>query len=341
MRMPYILVSGARGTIGTNVCLTLGRQQRESVAVDISDVEPDAVRRCDDEIRRKIIFEKADITDFPRLTEIIQKYPIEGIINAAAIIPPRGAAEEIKYIRDAINVNLIGLVNLLELSRQNNLKIVHLSSGSVYKERTNFEISYKEDEPKTGHVVHLYSLLKFFGDLLCEYYQNVHQVEVRIARPSRVFGPPEIKDETQRLPPDFIIPAVVKGEMRIKLPYGYQKSHGGTFKTPEVYTELSYVKDVADGIVKLYYAKRENLKQSAYNISGGRLYSLDEIIDTARKIFPGKKIEVVLSKKEEFKRAIRPPLDINAARSDLGYKPMPLEAAMRNYAEWLSTMLGK
>ncbi|OGP69102.1 MAG: hypothetical protein A2170_00330 [Deltaproteobacteria bacterium RBG_13_53_10] len=198
-----------------------------------------------------------------------------------------------------------------------------------------------EDEPRVGNPLIFYPLQKFIQDLLIEYYQKVHGTDVRIARPSRVYGPPETKFGTNKLPPDVILPRVVKGETRIELPYAYQKSQEGTLTTPKILTELTYVKDVAEAALKLYDVERSDLKQSVYNIGGGRLHSLEEIIDITRKLLPDRELEFRMGQETEFTRNIRPPVDISAARRDLHYEPTSLESAFRDYAAWLKTFYEK
>ena len=95
---------------------------------------------------------------------------------------------------------------------------------------------------------------------------------------------------TQQLPPDFILPQIAQGATELNLPYSRQKSEKGSLITQKIYTELSYVKNVADGLIKLYDIAKIDLKQNAYNISGGRLYSIDEVIDITKKIFQEREI---------------------------------------------------
>ena len=338
--MAVVLVTGGRGTIGSNVCLALARQGKKCISADVSETESPMIEIAEDSVKSRIVFEKLDATDFPRLCEIMKDYGVTGVINGAHV-PPRADWNIRDYIFPAIKVGMIGLINLLELAREHHLPMVHFSSGSVYKERLDFENPMKENEPRSGNTLNHYYLQKFMQDLLIEYYQKVHNTDVRIARPSRVYGPPRGKFGANKLPPDLILPKVVQGETIIELPYAYQKSSEGTLRTPKILTELTYVRDVAEAAIKLYDIERADLKQSVYNIGGGRLYSIEEIIETTRKLFPDRTIEFKMGQETEFTRNIRPPVDISAARRDLNYEPTSLESAFNEYAAWLKTFYQK
>ena len=94
--------------------------------------------------------------------------------------------------------------------------------------------------------------------------------------------------------------------------------------TPIDYT---YVKDIADGLILAYEAKKPNYL--TYHMSFGELRDVGQIAKVLQGIFPDRKIEIGPGIWEDyttearyqgktFKMAVRQALDISRAREDLG-----------------------
>jgi len=75
-----------------------------------------------------------------------------------------------------------------------------------------------------------------------------------------------------------------------------------------------------------------------YSIGMGRAYSLAEIVDIARALFPGVRIEVAITPTggiAGYPAVRHQACDAGAAQRDLGFVPQfDMRAAMEDYAGW-------
>jgi UDP-glucose 4-epimerase len=94
--------------------------------------------------------------------------------------------------------------------------------------------------------------------------------------------------------------------------------------------DMVYVKDVANSIVLSCFA--HNIKHHVYNIGTGVGYSLEDVAEAIRKIYPGAVFNIGPGLDYlGFGRAYFV-LDISRTKNDLGYIPeFMLEAGVRDY----------
>jgi nucleoside-diphosphate-sugar epimerase len=98
--------------------------------------------------------------------------------------------------------------------------------------------------------------------------------------------------------------------------------------------DFSYVKDVADGMVKATFSPVEN---ETFNITAGEGRTLTDLHDFLRARHPDMPVEVA-AKTEDF-RPKRGALDVAKARELLGYEPRySLERGVEEYLEFLSSL---
>lgn len=148
-----VLVTGANGFIGSNLCKSL--TQGGYHVVDLG---------------------KTDIRDFKEISKILKKHKPYGVFHMAAILP---SGEN----RVFFDVNVKGTFNLLEACRLSGVrKFIYSSSMSVYGK----DIKYLPvDEKHPINPYDFYSLTKFLGEELVKLY-NFDSV---ILRYSGVYGP--------------------------------------------------------------------------------------------------------------------------------------------------------
>lgn len=168
MQKDKILVIGSEGQIGTVLSHAL-RKKYGIAGVVTADINPP---------RKAVIghFEKLNVLDGKRLFEIVKKYKITQIYHLAAMLSANGERNP----RLAWDVNMTGLINVLEVARQENLdKVYFPSSIAVFGGRTPKEQTPQHTilQPET-----MYGITKEVGEHLAEYYFNKHQVDVRSIR---------------------------------------------------------------------------------------------------------------------------------------------------------------
>ena len=167
-----ILVTGACGQIGSELTPVL-RDRYGSDSVLATDIHPPATR-CS--CAEQYPFELLDVCDRARMDSLIDQYDIDTVYHMAAILSATG--EETPAL--AWNVNIGGLVNVLEIARKRKLvRVFCPSSIAVFGPETP-----RFDTPQTTVVrpTTMYGITKAAGELLGEYYVARFGLDVRGVR---------------------------------------------------------------------------------------------------------------------------------------------------------------
>tara|TARA_R110000751_G_scaffold275352_1_gene376209 strand:- start:1305 stop:2123 length:819 start_codon:yes stop_codon:yes gene_type:complete len=118
-----------------------------------------------------------DISNIDSVREQVKIYQPEVIINCAA-------KTNLEYCdenkTDAYNTNTLGVINLLHLCEENNIKLVHISSGCLFD--GNETISTEESTPTPAA---WYTHTKVWAD---EYLQNYGYEDYLILRPRQMIS---------------------------------------------------------------------------------------------------------------------------------------------------------
>lgn len=151
-----VLVTGARGMLGTDVCEVLD-EDHEVVGVDIDDF---------------------DITDGPGATRAIASRAPDAVLHLAAYTEVDEAEEEKD---EAFNCNAVGTMNVAKASRDAGARLVYVSTDYVFDGTKGSP--YVETDPAAP--VNFYGLTKLFG----ERYASSLNPRHLIVRASWLFGP--------------------------------------------------------------------------------------------------------------------------------------------------------
>jgi nucleoside-diphosphate-sugar epimerase len=167
MSTPHILVTGALGQIGSELLPALqNKYTPESViAVDISQPPKDL----------NVKFEHIDCTDVTSLEKCIQKYSIITIYHLASLLSASGEKDP----QRAWAVNIGGLKSVLDLAVKYHLTVFWPSSMAAFGPTTPKDCTPQNTvmQPTT-----MYGVTKVAGELLCQYYHQKYQLDVRSLR---------------------------------------------------------------------------------------------------------------------------------------------------------------
>jgi nucleoside-diphosphate-sugar epimerase len=163
-----------------------------------------------------------------------------------------------------------------------------------------------------------YGGFKLAGEIVVQTYSRAEGLPYAIVRPSAVYGPTDMND---RIVQRFVECALWNRPLTIVDP-------------DNTWLDFSYVKDVADGMVKALLSPTMN---ETFNITAGEGHTLSELHTLLRERYPNMPVEVA-AKKEDF-RPKRGALDVSKARKVLGYEPQyPLERGVDEYLAFLSSL---
>jgi nucleoside-diphosphate-sugar epimerase len=296
--MRRILVTGAVGQIGSELTIELRqRYGAENVVATGHRTKPSAVL-CEGGP-----FEFIDVTRRETLEEVVDRYNVDTIYHMAAVLSAVG--EEKPHV--AWNVNINGLYNVLETTRERNLiRVFCPSSIAVFGPETPRQNTPQETvlRPTT-----MYGVTKVAGELLCDYYVQRFGVDVRGVR-----YPGIISSET--------LPGGGTTDYAVAIYYEAIANKRYTcFVREDTVLPMMYMPDCIKGTIDLMEADYDRLKHHAdFNMSA-MSFSARELADAIKKQIP----EFECEYRPDFRQAIADSwpcsIDDSAAREEWGWEP--------------------
>ncbi len=319
-----VLITGGMGVIGAEASRRFVAEGHRPVIY---------ARHRDDKLIADIVdmidIELGDVTDLPRLMDVIKRHGITHIVHAAAFV---GAVSQANPAL-SIQVNVNGTVNVLEAARLFGIqRVVYTSAKGVYGPVLGEygAPSYKpmpEDLPKNPK--RIYDSAKLMGEHLCIYYNGHMGVDTVVLRFATTYGPGKTARHGKMGVTSQIVEAPAAG-----LPFHHPQ--GGDEKDDFIYN-----KDSALGIYLATVA--EDPKSRVYNIGSGIGHTLNDFARILREHLPGADIQI--GPGLNFLGMPYPAhgiYDVSRARDELGFKPeYTLETGIADYLGSLQRLKDK
>ncbi|MEX0690106.1 MAG: NAD-dependent epimerase/dehydratase family protein, partial [Candidatus Paceibacterota bacterium] len=261
--MKTILITGGAGFIGSNVVEDLLNQKESYKLIVIDNLNdyysPEHKKENIKPFLNKITFYEGDITDKDFLIEIFNKENIDKVIHLAARAGVRPSIENPDLY---VKTNILGTINLLELSKENNIEnFIFASSSSVYGERK--EVPFKESD-NIGKVESPYAQTKKSAEELIYLYNKLYSLNSVCLRFFTVYGERGRPD----MAPYLFTKAIINGETINKFGDGSSKR------------DYTYIKDITKGIIKCL---DKNFGYEIINLGYGSPITLNDFIETLEK----------------------------------------------------------
>ena len=292
-----ILVTGGGGFFGRNIARYLVDRGKKVLLLQRSPYEvPSFLAPYWDKEIKAI---RGDVQSLPFLMGLVREYGVDSIIHLA------GASRAGNLpVHEIIQVNVMGVINVLEAARIFGLRrVTFASSNTVYQGKKDPpEGLYHEnlDLPVISGHGGFIPYTKKAAEQMCILYAKEYHLSVCVVRGGNGYGPASHRAN----PPDIMVPDAVQGK-----PVDF--SH-----TPENGTLAPvYSKDLAKGYGLLHLA--ESLKHSIYNISSGNMYTYSDVVRMIKEHIPG--AEIRLGPASPNVAPYRP--SIERAKDDVGYAP--------------------
>lgn len=304
-----ILVTGGSGSIGTFVTEEL---ERRGHRVTVFDLYPP---RNDD-----VTFIEGDITDNEVIEQAVRT--ADTVVHMAAILLN---AEQQPRLAEQVNVG--GLLNVLETAAEADCRVVYFSSRAVFGAisgrfaHPRYE-ALGEDAPKEP--LNVYGTTKLCGEHYCRIYSQSTGLETAIVRLASTFGPG--KDDGGGHENIATVSNMIKNSV-----------HGEhvTVSGGDQQNDFIYYQDIARGVAQLVETK--SWSYPAYHFGTGSLYTLHDIADAVRDIHP--QANIVVREGMNFHQQDVPVycrMDISRAQADLGFEPAyPPSKAVRHFSQHL------
>jgi len=309
--MQTFLVTGCAGFIGWKVSEKLLERGYKVIGVDnlndYYDVKVKKYRLNSLKNYPEFKFYEVDIENLEGLKEVFKKNSFDYVINEAARAGVRYSMEN-PYVY--FTTNVLGTLNLLELSKEYGVKkFVLASTSSLYAGQ---KMPFNEDLP-VNTPISPYAASKKSAEVLCYTYHYLYGIDVSIVRYFTVYGPAGR--------PDMSVFRFIKWILEDK-PLE-------VFGDGSQSRDFTYVDDIAEGTI---LATRP-LGYEIINLGNNRPHSLMEMIGLIER-YTGKKARFEM---RDFHKADMKATwaDIGKAKSLLGWEPkVSLEEGIKRTVEW-------
>ena len=331
-----VLVTGAAGFIGYHLCKKFIENNFPLIGVDNLNSYYDKnlkFKRLEDlksfcaSKKKDFNFKKIDLQDKSSLEEIFKKHKITHVVNLAA---QAGVRYSLENPHAYIESNILGFLNILELSRTFKVKhLVYASSSSVYGGNTKMPFS---EDHGVDHPVSMYAVTKRSNELMAHSYSHLYKLPTTGLRFFTVYGPWGRPDMA---PMKFANAIISNQPIEIY-------NHGN------MYRDFTYIDDITKAICDLMHKppSKDNLFDKTqpdlskswspyriFNIGNNKpIYLLDFI----------KKLEKELGKEAKKKYLEIQPGDVKKTHADItqlqkyiDYKPeTTIEVGIKKFINW-------
>ncbi|RAN76611.1 NAD(P)-dependent oxidoreductase [Bacillus sp. SRB_331] len=256
-----VLITGAAGFIGSNLAHQIYKKNWEMILIDnLSYGKEENLKFSDCDLRGKLI--KMDVRDKERIEELIQKERFECIFHIAGVAPLPECQSDPAH---AIDVNVIGLVNILEAARKFGVrKIIFASTTAIYENDTVFPS--QEEGFKLPTLI--YPNTKYVAERFCQSYCDTYGMNVSCIRFANVYGP---HIDCLRKQPPFV---------------GYMIRELYFNRIPHFYSNGKQKRDYifVDDLMDLMFLTINSEGFECINAASNKSYSVNEMFEIAKKI---------------------------------------------------------
>jgi len=303
-----VLITGGSGLVGSHAIIEL-IEEKKADKIIIYDIAPPKNPFVHKHLGKEVIYVDGNILDIGRLFETVKKYDIDGVIHTTAFINYRYIVSNPMI---SIQTNVTGTLNVLELARLNDLKVVFTSSGAIYGEVGNYATEELQIKPTD-----IYGMTKAAGEMMGEQYARTYGIDFVAVRLYFIYGYGQslnVKSLEEALTP----PVHPLNILYLFLQKGIKQETLRMNKGGDSKLDFTYVKDAAHGLLLAYYAKKPPHK--IYNISTGQAYSLKKIAEIINQHTGKKCIEIGPGTIEGWPLRAKY-LDNTLAKKELGFYP--------------------
>jgi UDP-glucuronate decarboxylase len=289
-----ILISGGAGFIGSHLTERLLREQHEVIAIDnFFTGSRDNVKKFLDNKNYEVI--RHDVT-VPFFAEV------DMIFNLAC---PASPVHYQKFPVQTLKTSLLGSINMLELAREKNARIIQASTSEVYGDPN---IS-PQVETYWGNVNPIgiracYDEGKRASEALFFDYNRQFNLDIKVARIFNTYGPNMALDDG-RVVSNFLVQALQNLPITM---------YGDGLQT----RSFCFVSDLVDGLFKLAFSK--DGIQGPINLGNPREFTMLQLAELIIEL-TGSKSKIAYKPLPADDPKQRKP-DISKAQKELGWNPV-------------------
>ena len=318
-----ILVTGAAGFIGMNVCMRLLEEGLDVVGLDNLNSYYDSSLK-DYRLQKLLPFEnfrfiKLDLADRDNIAKLFKEEAFDRVIHLAA---QAGVRYSIEAPFQYVDSNIVGMMSILEGCRRGEVKhLVYASSSSVYG--MNKKVPFSESD-QVDNPVSLYAATKKANELMAHSYSNMYGLPTTGLRFFTVYGPGGRPD----MAPWLFTKAILEGNP-IKV-----------FNHGKMQRDFTYIDDITEAVFRIQNVIPERPNPyKIFNIGNNNPIEISRFISAveaacgkeARKVF-------MAMQPGDVERTFA---DTSSLEKVIGYKPaMPIEQGVKEFVRWYKDYSG-
>jgi nucleoside-diphosphate-sugar epimerase len=328
-----VLVTGA-GQVGSWVAHHLLAMGHRVTVFDVAPIAPWAAEVIGG--ANGVEFVQGDVTDAPDVVRVLEGSGAEAVVHTAALLT--AAVRRRPYA--GVRVNVIGALNVLEAARlRGGVRVVFCSSSTVYAAiwgayadepiPADFRMRVLADRPRS-----VYATTKLAVEWLGLNYVDEGYGDFVAVRFQGVVGP---WGGTPSGIPARVLQGIVEPAVR-----GEDVVIADPLVVWDGVEEFVHASDAGRGAALAATAAMP--RERVYSIGMGRAYTHAEVLEIARRVFPGVRVATRVTPTggiAGYPVVRTREADPEPARRDLGYAPaFDMEGAMRDYAAWYRARAG-
>jgi UDP-glucuronate decarboxylase len=297
-----VLVTGGYGFIGSHVAEKFFMEGHEVFIVD------NLTTGDRKNVNFKHKFHQLNVED-SRCEDVFESNKFDVVIHLAAQV------NVVTSMNDPLldtKSNVLGLVNILNLSKKYNVKkVVFASSAAVYGLNENIPLR----EETICDPISPYGINKWVGEIYCKTWDETFHIDTLSFRFSNVYGPKQGTVGEGGVVSTFINQVLEGKELTV-------------FGDGEQTRDFIYVKDVADAI---YRGVEYDLK-GIFNLSTNTELSINELIEALSSLGEVEKINYIDRKSGDINHSR---LDNTKLKRDLDWVPLyKIEEGLQTTYRW-------
>merc|ERR1719367_1883366 len=287
---PRVLITGGLGQLGTGLARELRKLHGEETVI-LSDI----IKPGDEELA-KGPFVFADVLDFKCLQEIVVNQRIDWLVHFSALLSAVGE----NNVPLAVRVNIEGLHNVIELSKQYKLKLFVPSTIGAFGPESprNPTPNLCIQRPKT-----IYGVSKVHAELLGEYYHKRFNLDFRSLRfPGIISYDSNPGGGTTDYAVQIFHDALTTG-------------HHKCYLKPETRLPMMYIDDCLNSLHQMMSAPRTALSTRTYNVAA-MPFTPAELFEAVKKHVPHLQITYKADARQKIANDWPQVFDDSLARKD-------------------------
>ena len=320
-----ILVTGAAGFIGANLCERLLSNGHRIVGVDnFNDyydvsLKRDRIKQLETHAQNEnFSLHELSLEDRPAISTLFENHSFDVVVNLAA---QAGVRYSLENPASYIDSNLVAFGNILEGCRHNKVShLVYASSSSVYGQNDNFP--FKEND-RVDAPISLYAATKKANELMAHSYSHLYEMRCTGLRFFTVYGPWGRPD----MAPFRFASRMLKGEA---IP---------VYNQGNMIRDFTFIDDINEGVVRITESAT-GPQNKIYNIGRGEPVQLmDYIKQLSHYLGVEAKINFLPMQDGDVPRTLA---DTTELQRDYGYKPsISSDDGNQRFAQWYKSYYGK